>query len=374
MQRFEEHKWNLDYNSPQSIVFSASNPRHHVTIRPDVIKQAFIRAFGAGLDVLKEEVTKILGLGRDFAVVLCGGSYCNPGLRKSVTEFMDEIKLRAQERKLNVKYVFLADFDTHWSSAVSAGAAISVLRDLPAPADVLAGSAIAIQKQTYVREAWRGQTSAEVLFAHGEASAVVYRVAKTVKPQRFTLVCDPNPEPDPEDPYMPRQINIGHEDEVLIGPPSTYDLGWEIDAAELPPRKICFSMEGDDLSRLAAASQDGGGGSASQGLEARRPEATIWLSCSQLNWTREKKYHRLNKKWKLTLCTDPYSKYLSVTRSVRLPANCGQCLSEIHHKGMSCQVCPDFGLCWACYEQDDFSHDESHDFTDVALPGGTAAE
>lgn len=141
---------------------------------------------------------------------------------------------------------------------------------------------------------------------------MAYRLTRTKRSQRFTLICDPNftEEPNLTDRYMPRHIEIGYEDQVLIGPPSTYDLRWEVNAAELTPpplfsREICFSVLGGDLSRLATASQEGG--EASDGPSSRKSETMVWLSCSQLNWTEKKKYHPLDKKWKLTICTDPYS-------------------------------------------------------------------
>lgn len=216
---------------------------------------------------------------------------------------------------------------------MSIGAAISVMR-LPAPAQVLGSSAIGLQTLTKTRlryDNWIGSNSAVFLFAKvrrcfavlspqkltlekgcGTPCSVVDHTSKKSNSKRnrkrkFALVCDPA--------YMSNRgkrtantafppIPIGLPHEVLSGPLSTYDLGWDVLAAELPPGNIKFSIHGQDIDRLC--------GNSDCPEVARQDQITIWLSCRKMDKGREMLDHPSNKTWKLLLQTDPASKLLVI--------------------------------------------------------------
>ncbi|KAI1421249.1 hypothetical protein F5Y12DRAFT_38789 [Xylaria sp. FL1777] len=259
MQRFEEQKWSLDYtHQTKPIVLIGNNPRFTVHIAPVHIRNAFEKAFQRGLQVLKAEISRIVRLGKDFAVVFCGGSYCSPGLRQQVDDIMSGIVKDASKKKIRVEHAFLANFDTTWVSAVATGAALSIMR-LPSLTQVISGSAIALQRVMRRRQAskvWTGDDHAKILFRDWNdvsPSPDFSNPSKTRLRTYFSLVCDPNhSKRDQPDGYGERGlIRIDSPKKVLNGPLSVYDLGWEIPAEELPIGPIRFHIDSRALTRLA---------------------------------------------------------------------------------------------------------------------------
>ncbi|TGJ82504.1 hypothetical protein E0Z10_g6272 [Xylaria hypoxylon] len=165
MTHFEEVKWRLNYTEPKSLHLMGTTPHITVHLQPHVIRKAFTKAFKKGLQTLVKELNNIRRLKRNFGVVLCGGSYCNPGLKQEVAKLMKKIEICAEAEGVIMRSFFIADKDTMWSTAVSTGAAIAAM-NIPSLTRVLTGSAIAIQKATRfpAPEMWRGDPFASVLF------------------------------------------------------------------------------------------------------------------------------------------------------------------------------------------------------------------
>jgi hypothetical protein len=80
---------------------------------------------------------------------------------------MREFEEKARCEGTRMKFAFLPAFDDHYSSAVSAGAALSAMRPLPRPAEVLVGSAIGIQRSVRLSprsKRWIGEAKGDFLF------------------------------------------------------------------------------------------------------------------------------------------------------------------------------------------------------------------
>ncbi|KAI0103270.1 hypothetical protein GGR51DRAFT_524426, partial [Nemania sp. FL0031] len=154
MRRFEEEKGRLDPDNlpvglngnPQPLRLIGTDPRFNVILSPYDIQSAYHTAFNKSLRVFRKEIGRLLALGKDFAVVFCGGSYHSPWLHRVVAQYMEKVKNDAAigEKPFRVRYAFLTDQDSTWPSAVSAGAALSATR-LPHPTRVINASAIALQ-------------------------------------------------------------------------------------------------------------------------------------------------------------------------------------------------------------------------------------
>lgn len=117
MRRWEEAKLKLDWKeNDEDIVLTGPVPTgsNTVTLSPREIRNAFEEAFKKGLAVLKQQVRRFQAFGEKFALFFCGGSFCNPGLRHVVEDFMEEIKAAAQETDVPFAFAFLKDFDHNW--------------------------------------------------------------------------------------------------------------------------------------------------------------------------------------------------------------------------------------------------------------------
>lgn len=115
MKRFEEEKWELDYTDKDaSITLRGKDPRTNIILTSHRVKAACAKAFSAGLQALKEAVRILLALGKDFVVIFCGGSYCNPGLRRTITAYMEKVQGSARREGSQVRFRFLANYDSSW--------------------------------------------------------------------------------------------------------------------------------------------------------------------------------------------------------------------------------------------------------------------
>ncbi|KAJ3578740.1 hypothetical protein NPX13_g1825 [Xylaria arbuscula] len=239
LKRFEEEKCALDAKSfDKDIILIGSDPNYFISVPPEIIRKSIRAAFRSGFKTLGKEVDRLLDLGNDFAVVLCGGSYCNPLYRGCVEDYLRDVQRRGEERGMQIKHAVLANFDgSGWQSAVSAGAAISVW-PLPSPYDVFLGSSVgrsAIGIQRLKKGTGRfsgtiiGSTEVKVLLSAGcdPLSSFTLKSKKNRSKSIYRLICDPKY----GDERGQARIKLGKSDEeILNGPICPYDLGFEIEA------------------------------------------------------------------------------------------------------------------------------------------------
>lgn len=124
MQRFEERKWRYDYTlvedsgnddlDEEDVIIPADNGKFQARLRGRTIRRALRETFAPGVQLVKSEAERLLGLGRPFVVLLCGGSYRQPGLRKVMGAYLTSLEERARARGITVKHAFLGDLDPNY--------------------------------------------------------------------------------------------------------------------------------------------------------------------------------------------------------------------------------------------------------------------
>ncbi|KAF7539906.1 hypothetical protein G7054_g1756 [Neopestalotiopsis clavispora] len=284
----------------QFIRLQGESSERRVNIPARTIKKIFKDVFNNGRRVWKDEIKVQLDIGRPFVALFCGGSFAGPGLRNQASRDMEKYKELAEQRGTSFEYAFLEKFDRQSASAVASGCAISMLR-MPPARSVINGSAVLIQKQTRTSpssDEWRGLKAADVLFHKGDGGRVrelkYSNSAQWPARRRFALLCDPNyHERGLGNDTAPDAIPIGSGAEVWNRSMTTYDLGFEINAKDLPRDKIRFTVKGYKNGGIVR--------------------------------------DRLDKKWILTLRTHPECKLLNVSsEDVELcPSWCSGCGQEI---------------------------------------------
>ncbi|KAK7937275.1 uncharacterized protein PG986_014143 [Apiospora aurea] len=147
-RNFDRRKRELDYaRGIAPITFTCKTVEGgadtvDVVIGGYVIRAAIEAAFNPGIELIKKEIERVTNLGKDFAVLFCGGSYMNPGLWHATSKMMEGIRKNAKKRNIVVNWAFMRT-EPYWSSAVSAGAALSMMH-LPAAESLLLNSALGI--------------------------------------------------------------------------------------------------------------------------------------------------------------------------------------------------------------------------------------
>lgn len=106
LQDFKRQKQRLDFTEQPFFILHSEGPQT-LAIRPDEIDQILGSAFNIGLQVLVGEVQKLRKIGKDFVVLLCGGSFGYPGLVKQVTSKLG----RFEKGSPKVKHAFLSQLD-----------------------------------------------------------------------------------------------------------------------------------------------------------------------------------------------------------------------------------------------------------------------
>lgn len=103
---------------------------------------------------------------------------------------------------------------------------------------------------------------------------------------------------------------------------------------------IRFRVEGSTAARLASR-------------ESREPEknteAKIQLRCTKINTRRQEVYHPQNRRWLLTVKSDPASKLLVVDKREDVPSDCDGCEGQIRDDMQICEDCG-YAYCMNCYE------------------------
>lgn len=166
---------------------------------------------------------------------------------------------------------------------------------------------------------------------------------------RFALVCDPKYCDQilgegidaAEEPALP-SICVNEPKEILTGPHWTYDLGWAINADELPSGDVTFTIGGSFIERLAAGTPD------ITGTYAVASKLDFTLSCFKVHENSPVR-DPLDKKWHLALRTDPSSGYLIVQDIRQLPFWCSCCKEEIRGMARVCKDCKEYSVCRVCF-------------------------
>lgn len=210
---------------------------------------------------------------------------------------------------------------------------------------------------------------------------------------RFQLVCDPNhyaaARQGPERPragkrdedglnngieYLDpatgttnrfRRLAITDRPKIRNGPLYTYDLDFEVAAADLPSGMIRFRMDGDVATRLAL----------NEIMQSAKDktELKIQLRCTKIDDCRKEVYDPQNRRWRLTVKTDTASKLLLIDGQEELPSNCHEyeCKAQLDNEIVVCRDCG-HAYCGKCYEvfwsdMEGVLHPPGHKFEEVSL-------
>lgn len=103
MTDFDDKKKRFDYTDNQaSLTLRGGSPVFEITLTPEQSRKPFETAFLHGIQLLKQQLQRMLNLGRDFAVLFCGGSYCNPGLYNVVGKMMRDAEAVGNKTGINI--------------------------------------------------------------------------------------------------------------------------------------------------------------------------------------------------------------------------------------------------------------------------------
>lgn len=420
LAHYESAKTNLDYTDlRETLVLQAGSDedRVEVFLFPSVLESIFREVFGEGLTLLDSEIEALIDGGHDFAVLFCGGSYVNRGLRHQAKQRISHYQTVAAEKGVTIKYEFLANADAYPTMAVACGAALSAMR-VPPVNQLLRGSALGIQvlQRVDMEEVaqgydhvlqWDKEVYADFLFSKVSRLSVfpvrcphlIFQQGCVVPPYidydiresaagslRFQLVCDPNYYPCRHG--GPRQLtrrpprirkavaglasargtttkfprlSIGTPPAHINGPQETYDLDFVVDAADLPRGMVCFRMLGRAVDRLMQPT------AWDEDQDDKTTEMYIELRCTKINRSRKEVADARNKRWLLNLKTDYGSKLLTLPPATHIPFKCVGCEGTLQKEIYICQECRDVGFCVECYEDEAVGadHDPSHSFNTI---------
>ncbi|KAI0097200.1 hypothetical protein GGR51DRAFT_566746 [Nemania sp. FL0031] len=336
MADFEEKKKTFNYTQGQDL-YIHDRESGLIQFPGPIIREVFESAFADGFQLLDDEFSRMLKLGRHFAVLFCGGSYNNPGLYEKTSDLMKKVQAKGRRKGVQIHYTFLRN-QTYGSSAVSGGAAVGMVR-VPFPSDVLRGSAIGlheITKSTSRRGKWQGSAVAMVLYSGPSQSN--WDIDDEIKAKerhrlKFHLVCDPNwgSRARVDD----RQIPVGPDEAVLGGPPAAYDLGITIMASDIPCGKVRFCLEiaSEQLGRWDGAIR-------------------LTLRCFKISYAGTRIPDKKNRQWFFDLKTGLQTKLLQVDDDdVMFPLHdCTACGQIVEGDYWECDECTNFWLCERCYD------------------------
>ncbi|KAI1364575.1 hypothetical protein F5Y08DRAFT_339490 [Xylaria arbuscula] len=339
LQDYEEKKKKLNYlECPEALALRGKTLNVAIFIPRDRIQEAFDLAYREGLKLLKQELSRITRLGKDFAVLFAGGSFCNRGLYNTAKAIMEEAQRVAEARNIKIEYAFIRD-EHYWSSAVSAGAALAMTW-VPLPCQILKGSAIGVQlvwKEGGSKAIWVGEYEAHVLFSPDfpySFRADIDIPGKADRVLELGLVCHPQYSFKPLATQSPRAytdtIRIGAPEEVLGGPSTTYDLGWTMKLTGLRAGRVRLVLEEADSSDHSLS---------------------FVLTRYTLDSSDQVTPCALDKRWLIQLKSDPVTKLLLVGDVEEMPLLCCSCEEEIKIAASICQSCKNFAQCYHCFNQ-----------------------
>lgn len=111
VENFEKQKYALDYataiRTGRDIIIHGI--KESFALEPHKLKDIF-RTFDRGLFALEKQIDICMEMGTNFAVLLLGGSFNNPGVRQKVKNMMKrKIEHGRKAKKIEIKYEFLRD-------------------------------------------------------------------------------------------------------------------------------------------------------------------------------------------------------------------------------------------------------------------------
>lgn len=180
---------------------------------------------------------------------------------------------------------------------------------------------------------------------------------------KLALVCDPRYQPQQHGWQFPA-IRVSLPEDLLGGDIYTYDLGWGVNKADLPPGNVRFELVGTAITDLAGNLPV---------EDADRVEVTIF--CYQLGDNGQLLHSPSDRAWRLTIVTDLASRYLQVQHSklCSMPIYCNRCRAVLDDSARVCQVCSSFRLCWLCSMRSNIGHPPDHNFGAITNPPSAGA-
>lgn len=201
----------------------------------------------------------------------------------------------------------------------------------------MVGSAIGLQTVVLTQHGWEGAGEAGFLFgrdprgSEARAPCNLYIHHKRTNKIKLFLVCDPMYYKTPADTIRP--IQIGAPCEVIGGPLTTYDLAWTISPKDVPTGKL----------RVRASCP-----SFEQARQGAYEALRLHVSCCKLDRSDVEARHHKDKKWCLTLKTDPATKLLQVVEQREWPMWCSRCACELVDAARFCANCK-YYTCLDCW-------------------------
>lgn len=178
----------------------------------------------------------------------------------------------------------------------------------------------------------------------------------------FRLICDPQY----GDERGGTPIEVGKAGQVLNGPICPYDLDFELEAIQLPPGRLQFTIEGRDADTLASGRRS-----------IQRDAIILWLCCRAVHGDGRERPHINDRRWKLVIRTDPATKLLQVDEKEEFFARCQnpRCLGDFQTMSCAraerCTTCTGLYLCQHCHDKIGelrvFGHEEHHNFEPVIV-------
>ncbi|CAJ2503096.1 Uu.00g104900.m01.CDS01 [Anthostomella pinea] len=352
LQDFEGQKKHFNYVENTNMMnLRGYSQESFVPLSPEQVRHAFESAFRDGLDLLKRHLHRLVGFQGDFAVLFCGGSYCNPGLYHQVKSIMADFEITAAARSCGVKHAFMRD-EPYWSSAVSSGVALSLIR-MPPPGELLRSSCIGPQEVSYKRRNGKwgkkaSSTDAHVVYCYELDRTLHVEIEVPGRNMKLVLnmVCDPLWVADVSDSHP--FIEIGRAEEVIGGPISTYDLAFEVSTRDLPRGPVYFTVDHTKV----------------------RDDGPVSLQLECYTHLKRGAYlpNDVDRKWTIPLRTDRATKLLQVGKAVQLPIWCKRCSKKIGKHARVCQDCDRYSVCTACYVKisTDWTLHPKHVFTGLS--------
>lgn len=138
-----------------------------------------------------------------------------------------------------------------------------------------------------------------------------------------------------------------------------YDLSWIVGCEELLTGAFRLRLSGRQYEVLAGPPDQ----PSRQNFHDRSIDLLL-SCCSIASPGGELQYSASDKRWKLTIQTDPVTKFLMVEDAQELPMWCLTCWDEIGDESWECRDCSErFGVCGDCYNDGHGNdHNGSHTF------------
>ncbi|KAJ4385259.1 hypothetical protein N0V93_010320 [Gnomoniopsis smithogilvyi] len=351
LEKFEAMKDTLDPDklpldmqgqSKTTLALIGSDPQQSVTLTQNQLQLIYQKAFGPGFKAFKKTITNLLAFGKDFAVILGGGSFQSPWLARQVKEFLDAIQKKAlqQPSPVLLLYALLTDFDSAFPSAVSAGAVLSAIRRKPSPMQWLKQSAFGLQRWRTSKEGdpWSPNWMAEFLLAEVNlekslgcdrnrrssanktkgCSEIPTVILNNLRPAyaKWRLILDTQYHMRPmENRYRMikgRKVYFGiwvsQAKETIFDTLQSVDANWEITGLQLPAGKIACSVRGPQAVKFA------------NGWGDEMPDTfVLGLDFFQINDEGTRLKHKSDKRFNLTIASDIAANMAQVVKAQELP-------------------------------------------------------